>query len=85
VNQSLYVWVLGSGLSNSSWDMNVSIFEFLLFLIEDMGTNTVDDGVLVTNNMLELLLVSEVLKFNISLVSEISSWLDFFKLNVPNG
>ena len=85
MNQSLHIWVSSSSLGNSNRDSDVSIFEILFLLVPDVRSNAIDNGVLISNNMLEFFLVCEILQLNISFVSHISSWLDFLELDVPDG
>jgi len=51
MNKSLNIWVGSTSLSDGNWHMNVGIFKVLLLLMVDMGSNYVDNGVLISDDV----------------------------------
>jgi hypothetical protein len=83
MDKSLHIWVGSASLGDSNWHIDVGILEVFLLLVIDMRSNDVHDSVLVSDHVSEIGLACEVIQLNISLVSKISSGLNFLKLPVP--
>ena len=85
MDQSLHIWIGGSGLGDGHWDVDIGILEILLLLVVDVRADAVDDGVLVPDHMGQISLASHVIQLHIGLISEIGSNLDLLELPVPEG
>ena len=85
MNQSLDIRVSCGYLGNSHGHADVALFELALLLAVDTVADAVDNNVLVSNHVLELLRVGEVIQLHVGLVAEIGSWLDFLELVVPDS
>jgi len=72
--------ILLACLGNRHWNFYVRLFELALFLQEYLGANTVDDGVLSADHVLQLLLACEIGQFHVGFVAQICSWLDLLEL-----
>ena len=64
--------------------MDIGILEVLLLFEPDMRTNAVDNCVLISDDMFQISLVSEVVQLNVCFVSKISCDLDLLELPVPD-
>ena len=85
MDHSLHMGVFGSGPCNGHWNSYVSFLELAFSLVEDLGADAVDDGVLVSDHVVNVALSSKILKLNICLVPKIGGNFDLLKVVVPDG
>ena len=85
MDHSLHMWVFGSRPCNGHWNSNVGLLKLTFSLSKDLGADTIDYGVLVSDHMVNVVLSSEILKLNIGLVPKIGCNLDLLKVIVPNS
>ena len=85
MDQPLHVGVGSSVLSDCSWHSDVGLLELRLLLMVDLGSDAVDNYILVSNDVAQLLLVGKVVELDIGFVAQIGSWLDFFEFVVPDS
>ena len=69
VDEPLHIWVSSRDSSDGPWDINVSILELLLLLVVDMGANARNNSVLVSDNVLDVVLIGHVSQLDVSFIS----------------
>lgn len=69
MDEPLHIWVSSSDSSDGPWDINVSILELLLLLVIDMGANARNNSVLVSDNVLDVVLIGHVSQLDVSFIS----------------
>ena len=85
VNKSFHIFIFSAWSSYSHWNSDIWFFKIWLFFGENSRADCVNNSVLISNNKINVFLVREALKLNVSFMSQISSWLDFFEVQTKNG
>jgi len=85
MNKSFDIWVSSSNLSNGYWNPNVWLFKIFFSGTVRLWSNTINNGILFSDDVGNVLSVCKVSQLNICFVTKISSWFDFLELIIPNG